>query len=513
MEAGREYLVMGRMTFVDLAGSERLKTTQSTGKVLHEAGFINRSLYVLGKVIAGLVRTGGDLNHRDVPYRDSKLTKLLIGSLGGRTRTLLMACVTEASGSQAETLRTLKFSMSCARIRNRPVRFLDPQVKLILELRGEIKRLKDENSQLRTSIQTIPSDLPSSYIEDGEEMLKDNPDNEEFNNDNNDDDNYDEVMYNNNDNNSYKNGHYQEHSESYNNYNHRQPLNSNSCPQDRAITQPQNKGGGSIIREGINRKSQSLAELRADASAYAYNQDGEQDNEDMNYYPHPHSNKKSPNQKTNVLKKQYNRNIEISSDKRKSQTKFTSRVGGLKPFKKGSEVTSYELGTPMSDLRSAILMAKKKKWIGSGGKLDDFNEDFMSHDDNQERGMDVHNVEALHHHHHNNYYHDNRHMPLKQTPTMSSEGDGGMSQPHGGYRVASNDTRGNVHGQYQYSGNEIGPSSSSPAPSSNSPQPHNDANSNRRIHESASNSGSGSNRIGAAAMVASSEPYVSGMTR
>ena len=78
-------------------------------KVLHEAGFINRSLYVLGKVIAGLVRTGGDLNHKDVPFRDSKLTKLLISSLGGRTRTLLVACVTEASGSQVETLRTLKF--------------------------------------------------------------------------------------------------------------------------------------------------------------------------------------------------------------------------------------------------------------------------------------------------------------------------------------------------------------------------------------------------------------------
>ena len=80
-----------------------------TMQVLHEAGFINRSLYVLGKVIAGLVRTGGDLNHKDVPFRDSKLTKLLISSLGGRTRTLLIACVTEANGSVAETLRTLKF--------------------------------------------------------------------------------------------------------------------------------------------------------------------------------------------------------------------------------------------------------------------------------------------------------------------------------------------------------------------------------------------------------------------
>ena len=48
------------------------------------------------------------------------------------------------------------YSMSCARIRNRPVRFLDPQVKLILELRGEIKRLRDENKKLRTSMLTAP---------------------------------------------------------------------------------------------------------------------------------------------------------------------------------------------------------------------------------------------------------------------------------------------------------------------------------------------------------------------
>lgn len=135
-----QYTTKGKMSLIDLAGSERLKNTNSTGKVLQEAGFINRSLYVLGKVIAGLVRTNGDLNHKDVPYRDSKLTKLLISSLGGNSRTLLIACVSEAKGSQAETLRTLKFSMSCARIRNKPVKFLDPQEKLIKELRDEIKR-------------------------------------------------------------------------------------------------------------------------------------------------------------------------------------------------------------------------------------------------------------------------------------------------------------------------------------------------------------------------------------
>jgi Kinesin motor domain len=319
-------MVMGRMTFVDLAGSERLKTTQSTGKVLHEAGFINRSLYVLGKVIAGLVRTGGDLNHRDVPYRDSKLTKLLIGSLGGRTRTLLMACVTEASGSQAETLRTLKFSMSCARIRNRPVRFLDPQVKLILELRGEIKRLRDENSQLRTSIQTGPSDFRTSYASGGEEVLKGDLSNGVYDDD-------DDVVYNNNNDNNnyngsnmeYRNGHNKEHTDSYHDDSRRSSQASNSTPHDRAVSHPQNKGGGGIIREGNSRKSQSLAELRADASAFANRQGGE-DGEGINYLTY--SNKKpSPSQKSNVVSRKHSKNINIG-DKRKAQGEMMSVSDG-----------------------------------------------------------------------------------------------------------------------------------------------------------------------------------------
>jgi hypothetical protein len=183
-----EYMSRGKISLVDLAGSERLKTTKSTGKVLQEAGFINKSLYVLGKVIAGLIRTNGDLNHKDVPYRDSKLTKLLISSLGGRSRTLLISCVSEAKSNQAETLRTLKFryncnalllsrtcmhvlttlrsnafplfplcSMSCARIRNKPMKFLDPQEKLILDLKEEIRRLRHENKKLRSNLLTAPA--------------------------------------------------------------------------------------------------------------------------------------------------------------------------------------------------------------------------------------------------------------------------------------------------------------------------------------------------------------------
>jgi hypothetical protein len=142
----------GKISLVDLAGSERLKSTASTGKVLQEAGFINKSLYVLGKVIAGLVRTQGERNNKDVPYRDSKLTKILIASLGGNCKTMLIACVTESSGSVQETMRTLKFSMSCARIKNIPVIMKQDQAQIVAELRDQIYRLKQENRKLKISL-------------------------------------------------------------------------------------------------------------------------------------------------------------------------------------------------------------------------------------------------------------------------------------------------------------------------------------------------------------------------
>ncbi|KAG5179858.1 P-loop containing nucleoside triphosphate hydrolase protein [Tribonema minus] len=78
----------GRVTFVDLAGSERLKITDPSGVAHREACSINRSLYTLGKVVQGINR---GLGVGSVPFRDSKLTRLLIGSLGGKGRTLASA--------------------------------------------------------------------------------------------------------------------------------------------------------------------------------------------------------------------------------------------------------------------------------------------------------------------------------------------------------------------------------------------------------------------------------------
>jgi hypothetical protein len=230
-----EVILRGKMSLVDLAGSERLKSTNSTGKVLQEAGFINRSLYVLGKVIAGLVRTNGEINHKDVPYRDSKLTKLLISSLGGHSHTLMISCVSEAKGSQAETLRTLKFSMSCARIRNKPIKFLDPQERIILDLKDEIKRLKLENKKLRSTLLTAPAATNTSINNNNNNNSDSNllaidhhfsPHNSGHNNNNNNNIRASSAKHYSPDNHSYhSNNSNHNNNNSHHHYNHRQQQN------------------------------------------------------------------------------------------------------------------------------------------------------------------------------------------------------------------------------------------------------------------------------------------------
>lgn len=81
----------GKISFVDLAGSERLKETKSKGVMLKETGNINKSLFTLGKVISCLSDTKKDKNSKHIPYRDSKLTMLLMDSLGGRSKALMIA--------------------------------------------------------------------------------------------------------------------------------------------------------------------------------------------------------------------------------------------------------------------------------------------------------------------------------------------------------------------------------------------------------------------------------------
>ncbi|XP_074602042.1 osmotic avoidance abnormal protein 3-like isoform X2 [Brevipalpus obovatus] len=128
----------GRLNLVDLAGSERQAKTGATGDRLKEATKINLSLSALGNVISALV--DGKCTH--IPYRDSKLTRLLQDSLGGNTKTLMIACLSPANYNYDETLSTLRYANRAKNIQNKPKINEDPKDALLREYQQEIQRLK-----------------------------------------------------------------------------------------------------------------------------------------------------------------------------------------------------------------------------------------------------------------------------------------------------------------------------------------------------------------------------------
>lgn len=134
----------GRLHLVDLAGSERQGRTGATGDRLKEAAGINLSLSALGNVISALAAGNG----RHVPYRDSKLTRLLRDSLGGNARTLMIACVSPSDIDSDETLSTLRYAARARCIKNKPVVNEDPKDALLRQYQLELQRLKKllENS-------------------------------------------------------------------------------------------------------------------------------------------------------------------------------------------------------------------------------------------------------------------------------------------------------------------------------------------------------------------------------
>ncbi|KAG7668638.1 hypothetical protein KSW81_005397 [Nannochloris sp. 'desiccata'] len=107
---------MGKVVFVDLAGSERLKDSHSEGIAMRETASINCSLFMLGKVISCLA---SGAKGSVVPYRESKLTKLLMDSLGGSALSLMIACCSPSSAHLEETLSTLSYATRAKNIKKR----------------------------------------------------------------------------------------------------------------------------------------------------------------------------------------------------------------------------------------------------------------------------------------------------------------------------------------------------------------------------------------------------------
>eukprot|EP01137_Pigoraptor_chileana_P035052 Opistho-2@28502 len=147
-EAGADqetHIRAGKLNLVDLAGSERQSKTEATGDRLDEARKINWSLTALGNVINALV----DGKNQHVPYRDTRLTRLLQDSLGGNAKTVMIANIGPANYNTEETLSTLRFANRAKNIKNKPKINEDPKDALLREFQDEISRLKAELEKRR----------------------------------------------------------------------------------------------------------------------------------------------------------------------------------------------------------------------------------------------------------------------------------------------------------------------------------------------------------------------------
>merc|ERR1719269_531688 len=135
---GEGHIRVGKLNMVDLAGSERQSKTGATGDRLKEATKINLSLSALGNVISALV----DGKSQHIPYRDSKLTRLLQDSLGGNTKTVMCANCGPAGYNYDETVSTLRYANRAKNIKNKPKINEDPKDAMLREFQDEIARLK-----------------------------------------------------------------------------------------------------------------------------------------------------------------------------------------------------------------------------------------------------------------------------------------------------------------------------------------------------------------------------------
>ena len=150
LEGPKEGVIIGKLTLVDLAGSERVKKTGASGLRLNEAKTINLSLSALGNVINALT----DKKSRHVPFRDSKLTRLLQDSLGGNGKTSIIVTVGPAMDNSQETVSSLLFGQRAMQVENTALvnETIDYRA-LCLKLQGEVDELTDRVQELQAQLE------------------------------------------------------------------------------------------------------------------------------------------------------------------------------------------------------------------------------------------------------------------------------------------------------------------------------------------------------------------------
>lgn len=160
----QEHIHVGKLNLVDLAGSERNSATGTSGAGLKEASMINSSLTVLGRVIAGL--SSGSVH---IPYRESKLTQMLKDSLGGNTRTNMIANLSPAVKCIDETLATLRFAVRVKKVKNKPKINEDPKDAMMRQYVSEIEKLKMELELARSPNKAMQNaELSAEILEESE---------------------------------------------------------------------------------------------------------------------------------------------------------------------------------------------------------------------------------------------------------------------------------------------------------------------------------------------------------
>lgn len=158
---------IGKLNLIDLAGSERQSKTGAVAERLKEASKINKALSSLGNVISALAE-----HSSHIPYRDSKLTRLLQDSLGGNSKTIMIANIGPASSNYEETLTTLRYAHRAKDIHNKPVKNEDPKITKLREYQMEISRLKqliaERNDRDKIKIGDETSTVESDTEDDDE---------------------------------------------------------------------------------------------------------------------------------------------------------------------------------------------------------------------------------------------------------------------------------------------------------------------------------------------------------
>ncbi|XP_077297950.1 kinesin-like protein 98A [Arctopsyche grandis] len=175
---------VSKVHLVDLAGSERADATGATGQRLIEGAHINKSLVTLGSVISALAesslmqnnvapqqKNGKNSKNVFIPYRDSVLTWLLKDSLGGNSKTIMIAAISPADCNYGETLSTLRYANRAKNIINKPTINEDPNVKLIRELREEIDKLRSQIGPHNHSIDNEPQVLATLQRKEAQEKV------------------------------------------------------------------------------------------------------------------------------------------------------------------------------------------------------------------------------------------------------------------------------------------------------------------------------------------------------